>query len=246
MKKQILPLLLLLPLVTLSGCSQTNPDVNIGKPEVDYSAKEMFSEIKLGYNIGNTLDAHPGFNNYKFNPQGVGTENLWGNPTITKEYVHYIKECGFDSIRLPVTWYPHVDSNWKIEDAWMNRVKEVVDYCVDEELPVILNLHHDTGVDGWRVPATRQDSQCLAIKEFMIQSHDMMFYMFYRYFPRTRSGRSAQRAGTTVPGGAKGAFCSRFARKKSHHRAATRSPGASPVVSTTIPPIPGMPSRKPL
>lgn len=158
MKKKIIPLLFIIPLVSLSSCGQENRDVNKGKTPVDFTAQEMFDSIKVGYNIGNTLDAHPGVNNFDHVPDGVGTETSWGQPKITKEYIHFVKECGFDSIRLPVTWYPHVDNEWKIEQVWLERVKEVVDYCVDEDLPVILNVHHDTGVDGW-LKATEDDAR---------------------------------------------------------------------------------------
>ena len=70
------------------------------------------------------------------------------------------KEAGFGAIRVPVTWYPHMGtitlhdqtkwdrSTWTgtdVDPAWMARVKEVVDYVIDEGMYCILNVHHDTG-----------------------------------------------------------------------------------------------------
>ena len=99
-------------------------------------------------------------------------ETAMGQPVTTRELIHMFKEAGFGAIRVPVTWYPHMgdfkDSldeytdpesgetkyrwnreKWKrydIDPAWMARVKEVVDYVIDEGMYCILNVHHDTGV----------------------------------------------------------------------------------------------------
>ena len=59
-----------------------------------------------------------------------------------------MKDAGFGAIRVPVTWYQEMDSNGKVNEAWMNRVKEVVDYVIDNGMYCILNVHHDTGADS--------------------------------------------------------------------------------------------------
>lgn len=99
------------------------------------NAVEMAALMKLGWNLGNTLDATGG--------EGLESETSWGQPTVTKAQIEYIKECGFTTVRIPVSWNNHVDKDNNIDPAWMARVKEVVDYAYDSGLYVIINSHHD-------------------------------------------------------------------------------------------------------
>ena len=75
-------------------------------------------------------------------------ETCWGQPVTTPELLKMMKEAGFGAIRVPVTWYQEMDANGKVNDAWMKRVKEVVDYVIDNGMYCLLNVHHDTGADG--------------------------------------------------------------------------------------------------
>jgi endoglucanase len=56
-----------------------------------------------------------------------------------------LAEAGFKTIRVPVTWYPHLDKDNQIDPEWMNRVEEVVNYVLDEGMYCVLNVHHDAG-----------------------------------------------------------------------------------------------------
>jgi aryl-phospho-beta-D-glucosidase BglC (GH1 family) len=40
-------------------------------------------------------------------------------------------------------------NTYKINEAWMDRVEEVVNYVFDDDMYCILNVHHDTGERGW-------------------------------------------------------------------------------------------------
>lgn len=107
------------------------------------TAADIVNDIILGWNLGNTLDA------YASNVKGLRTETSWGNPVTSKEMIDMVKKAGFNSVRVPVTWYNHMDSANKIDDAWMDRVEEVVNYVLDNDMYCILNTHHDTGEKGW-------------------------------------------------------------------------------------------------
>jgi len=118
------------------------------------SAKDAVKNMGVGWNLGNTLDAH----NQKivdindkayWGQQGLESETCWGQPKATRELIHMMKEAGFGAIRVPVTWYNHMDSNRMVDQAWLARVKEVVDYVLDEGLYCIINVHHDTGADSY-------------------------------------------------------------------------------------------------
>lgn len=107
------------------------------------TASELVGDIVMGWNLGNSLDSHTREN------EGLASETSWQNPKITKEMIDAVKATGINAMRVPVTWYNHMDSNYKIDDEWMNRVEEVVNYVLDNDMYCIINVHHDTGENGW-------------------------------------------------------------------------------------------------
>ncbi len=106
----------------------------------DITLKELIGEMKTGWNLGNTLDA----------PEG---ETAWGNPVTTKEMIDFVASAGFNVIRIPTSWGMHIDdeNGYKIDEEWLARVHEVVDYAFDNGMYVILNTHHET---SWIKPLT--------------------------------------------------------------------------------------------
>ena len=100
-----------------------------------------------GWNLGNTLDSHA---------DGItdvtATETLRGQPVTTPELMEMVKMAGFNTVRIPVTWYPHIDVQGNIDVAWLARVRQVVDYVLDEGMYCIIDLHHDTGKEDAAYP----------------------------------------------------------------------------------------------
>ena len=109
------------------------------------SATDAVKNMGLGWNLGNTLDAHDGTKTWKTTEEH---ETCWGQPVTKPELLKMMKEAGFGAIRVPVTWYQEMDADGKVNDAWMKRVKEVVDYVINNGMYCLLNVHHDTGPDG--------------------------------------------------------------------------------------------------
>lgn len=103
------------------------------------TAFEITEDMGLGWNLGNSFDAYDN----RVDKMGLESETTWGNPKTTNEMLDAVKAKGFNTIRVPVTWYQHVDENYTIDEAWLTRVKEVVDYCYNNGMYVILNLHHE-------------------------------------------------------------------------------------------------------
>ena len=66
------------------------------------------------------------------------------NPLVTKAFFDAIKAKGFTSIRICVTWFPHIieKDTYKIDPVFMARVKEVVDWAISDGFYVLLNEHH--------------------------------------------------------------------------------------------------------
>lgn len=100
------------------------------------NSAEIVKDIKIGWNLGNTLDC------YNITWQVDEFETAWGNPKTTKANIDAVKNAGFNAVRVPVTWNEHMNGD-TIDEAWLNRVNEVVDYAYDNGMYVILNVHHD-------------------------------------------------------------------------------------------------------
>lgn len=108
------------------------------------TATEIVAQMGLGWNLGNTLDATGG------NTDDVtAQEQSWGNAVITPELMQRVKEAGFDTIRIPVTWYRYTsnDGTYTIREDFLQHVKEVVTWAREADLFVILNLHHEEWVN---------------------------------------------------------------------------------------------------
>ena len=133
------------------------------------TATEAVQHMRLGWNLGNTLDSNSGDVTNMWiekwssrRPQDY--ETAWGQPVTKPELMKMFKEAGFNAIRVPVTWYPHMEAKFqlngttwdkdkddlgtKIQAAWMKRVHEVVDYVIGQGMYCILNIHHDTGASS--------------------------------------------------------------------------------------------------
>ncbi len=113
----------------------------------DISAADLVKDMRLGWNLGNTLDAP--------------TETIWGNPVTTEAMIDKVREMGFNAVRVPVTWDTHVGAapNYTIDQTWLNRVEEIVNYALDNNMYVILNLHHE---NNWLIPTYANEAQSKA------------------------------------------------------------------------------------
>ncbi|KXI30560.1 dihydroxy-acid dehydratase [Paraglaciecola hydrolytica] len=125
------------------------------------TASEIAQKIKLGWNIGNTMEA-------------IGGETAWGNPQVSNELLQLVKSSGFDAVRLPIAWDQYADqSTAKISDEWLNRVKDVVQLCIDNNLYVLINIHWDGGWLENNVTPDKQEANNAKQKAFwqQIASH---------------------------------------------------------------------------
>ena len=104
------------------------------------AASEIVDKMTIGWNLGNTLDS---VNCSWYSKNDVDYEMAWGNPKTTKAMITAVKNAGFNTVRIPVSWGEHMDSSGKINDEWLNRVKEIVDYAYSNDMYIILNSHHD-------------------------------------------------------------------------------------------------------
>ena len=114
------------------------------------TAAELTAAIRIGWSLGNTLDAHGGPEGFSHLGGGIYAntsvtelETGWGRPVTKKEHITAIKDAGFNAVRIPVTWYKACDADLNIRDDWMERIKEVAGYAVENDMYIIINTHHD-------------------------------------------------------------------------------------------------------
>ncbi len=106
------------------------------------NAQTSVENMVIGWNIGNSLDSYMAGAEGK-KPKEI--ETMWGNPVTDSKLIKALKEEGFNAIRIPITWLQNVDENGKINEEWLVRVQEVVEYVLEEDMYCIINVHHDTG-----------------------------------------------------------------------------------------------------
>ncbi|MFD7658214.1 cellulase family glycosylhydrolase [Actinosynnema sp. NPDC059797] len=115
---------------TLNGVTCTG---RVGEEPQPTDPMAVVAAMQPGWNLGNTLDAIPG-------------ETSWGNPLTTREHLRHVRSQGYKSIRLPITWSNHHGPapDYAIDPAWLGRVRDIVNWSLDEGLHVLVNLHHDS------------------------------------------------------------------------------------------------------
>lgn len=142
--KRFIACLMLLCLIALPTLASEGITMNFVKyattKEVpDNEALRFTRSMGAGWNLGNTFDA----TNDSIFGNDLGIETYWGNPKTTQDMIKALKEAGFSTLRLPVSWHNHVNKDFVINTPWLDRVQEVVDYAIDLDMYVILNTHHD-------------------------------------------------------------------------------------------------------
>ncbi len=111
------------------------------------TAFEITENMKVGWNLGNTLDAKAGDDNGDYDHAGLETETSWGCPKANETLFKALKAKGFNTVRIPTTWFQHLDANDNIDPQWLARVHEVVDYAYKNDMYVIINVHHENWIN---------------------------------------------------------------------------------------------------
>ena len=109
----------------------------------DNDAMQFMRDMKSGWNLGNTFDAYDGYSKHS---SGTDMETSWVGARTTRKLIAAIKEAGFNTIRIPVSWHNHVDEDDNIDQEWIDRVREVAGWALDQGMYVIVNVHHDNDV----------------------------------------------------------------------------------------------------
>ncbi|MCL2202676.1 MAG: glycoside hydrolase family 5 protein [Defluviitaleaceae bacterium] len=161
------------------------PGASPGAVTADFNpvtATQWVAGVRVGWNLGNTLDAHGGPGGFAWlggglyaNTTVAEMEYAWVNHITTRENIEAVAAAGFDTIRIPVTWFKALDEGMHIRRDWMARVHEIVGWAMDAGLKVILNTHHDEYIFHL------SDAYMKASREAMIRVWQQIAYAFRDY-----------------------------------------------------------------
>ena len=148
----------------LGGCSdsdlESNSDsglvsnsVSDGGEMREMTAIEYAKDMGIGLNLGNTMEAYNADDcdkiYYTWMPEaGNNTpqdyEILWGAVVTTQEVIDGMKNAGFNTVRIPVYWGNMMadDGTYTINGDYIDRIQEIVDYCMKDDLYAVINIHH--------------------------------------------------------------------------------------------------------
>jgi endoglucanase len=127
----------------------------------DLTAVELIHLMGNGINLGNTMEAY-GHREIGTDAPVSSYETIWGQPVTTQEMISGMKQAGFDTLRIPVAWTNTMDwenGDYTIREDYLDRVEEIINYALDEDMYVIVNDHWDggwLGMFGSATPATRE------------------------------------------------------------------------------------------
>ncbi len=109
----------------------------------DKTAMEIVEEMGNGWNLGNTMEA---CGITASDP--ISYETCWGQPITDNGVLAGVKAAGFDSVRVPVAWSNMMtteDGSYKIDEAYLDRVEEIINYVISNDMYCVVNVHWDSG-----------------------------------------------------------------------------------------------------
>ena len=115
--------------------TQSEGSATIPTGTISASANDVAKKMYPAWNLGNTLEA---------SGDGLGAETAWQSTKTTQAVIDAVANAGFKAVRIPCSWNIH-STDGNIDAEWMARVKQVVGYCINKGLYVVLNDHWDGG-----------------------------------------------------------------------------------------------------
>ena len=150
--KRIIALLLGMAL-TASALTACNRGSSSDMGEM--STMEIVKDMGMGINLGNTLEACGDWIN---SSSVTNYETAWGSPVITEDMIKGYRAAGFGVLRVPVAWSNMMAEDYTTHPDYIARAKEIVDWALNADLYVILNIHYD---GGWWTEFPTDKENCM-------------------------------------------------------------------------------------
>lgn len=132
-----------------------------GMMRIDLSALDHQDQMGLGWNVGNSLEQVGAGSCTQLTPEEQnalsdadwvkGYETNAGNAVSTQKLFDGLKRYGINTIRIPIAWSnmmiqeKQADGSiyYRINEGYFDRVEEVINYCLNDEMYVVINDHWD-------------------------------------------------------------------------------------------------------
>ena len=134
--------------------AQANTDTEMR----DITTMELVHDMGLGINLGNTFESCGDWIAQWGDGSVQSYETAWGSPMITQQMIQGYADEGFGVLRVPVAWSNLMGDNYTISADYLAAVKEVVDWALDCNMYVILNIHYD---NGWFAGFSTDKDTCM-------------------------------------------------------------------------------------
>lgn len=157
--------------------SESNPNTNLTEEHLsangistrdngimreDLSNLDLMAEMGLGWNLGNQMEQ----SNWQGNMDSVEACETSAGNVATQLTFDGLKSYGVNTVRVPVAWsnFMSEDGNYTISEELFNRVEEIINYALNNEMYVIINVHWDGGWWG-RFGAEELDAEETPIRD---------------------------------------------------------------------------------
>ena len=134
-----------------------------------YPTAKQWNKDVVGWNLGNQFESTPVQDSESMDIDNQGSikdaETAWGNPVVTEAMIQAVKNAGFNAIRIPIRWQCHITDvpTMSIDPDWIDRIKTVVGWCLDNDLKVIINVHHEKWLES-RPTSQYKEENCNRLK----------------------------------------------------------------------------------
>lgn len=115
-----------------------------GMMRKNISNLELMQLMGYGWNLGNQMEQ----SNYSGAMTSIEQcETSAGNPEATQKTFDGLKSYGVNTVRIPVAWSNFIsdDGKYTINEELFDRVETIVNYALNDEMYVIINIHWDGG-----------------------------------------------------------------------------------------------------
>ena len=108
----------------------------VDNPVSGQTATTISQNMGLAWNLGNALEV--------VDAEGKVNEKATGIAKATMKLIQAVKAAGFNTIRIPVSFINMVGEDGNVNDDYMARIQQVVDYAYDMGMYSIVSLHSDS------------------------------------------------------------------------------------------------------
>ena len=139
---------------------------NVAKSVSNKTAIEVATDMGMAWNLGNSFEA--------VDCDGSVSETIWGNAITTKELFIAVKNAGFNTIRIPVSYLNMIvetineddEVEYSVNEDYLERLQVVINDAYNMGMYVVINVHNDGGynVAGKWLDITKTGDEFTAIK----------------------------------------------------------------------------------